>query len=343
MEIKELGFDEWDSHLPAAGIDTFHTADALQVLDSYTSSELLLLGGFKGQQPVGLVPLFVRDHGIGKLITSPPPRYGIVRLGPIVMPTSPKQRKRDSVNKDFVQEVIEFTGADATSTMFRMVCDPSFTDPRPFQWAGFEIDPSFTYQLELNGKTPEEVLQGFSRDRRDEIRSRDDVPIDVQKGGKRDARHIYESIEERYREQGLKVPHDWEFIADLIDALPERLRVYTAESSEGEFLSGIIVLYSNDTAYNWKGGVKRSDRDFSVSPNSLIHWQIINDILEDPALESIDRYDMYSANEERLSRYKSSFGGSLRSYYIVESSGLPLNLAKRVYRMVAHRKSPFRR
>ena len=91
----------------------------------------------------------------------------------------------------------------------------------------------------------------------------------------------------------------------------------------------MIVLYADDTACNWKGGAKPSPLDTSVSVNNLLHWEIIEDIVTDPALHSITTYDFYTANNERLSRYKSSFNGSLVPYYTVESNGVPMATAKK--------------
>lgn len=340
MRVEELGFSAWDEALPNEGFGPFHTTEALRVLDDHASGELHLFGGFKGNEPVGLMPVFVRRKSIGQLVTSPPVGFGIGRLGPVLMPTSPKLRKQESENKEFVRKVIETTNADETSSILRISSGTRYTDPRPFQWTGFDLEPRFTYRLGLESTDPDELLKSFSRDLRNDIRSRDDVDITIQTRGIAGAREVYESMEERYREQGLGVPLSWGFVRDLLEALEDRARVYTAESDDGEFLSGMIVLYSADTVYNWKGGTKTTDHDSSVSLNSLLHWRIIEDALTEPSLESIGQYDFYTANNERLARYKSSFGGTLSPYYVIESGGVPLKVAKGVYRMAVLRKDP---
>ena len=341
MRIEDLGFSEWEDALPNDDFDVFHTREALEVVDDHTSADLRLFGGFKGQQRIGLAPMFVTDLRVGRLVTSPPLGLGIGRLGMIVTPTSPKLRKREKVNRTFSEGLLEATNAYAKTTLFRMSCDTWYTDPRSFGWAGFNVVPSFTYQIDLNSsKSPEDVMNSFSRDRRKEVRSREESGIVIRSDSPGGADLVYDAIEQRYDEQGIDVPFSKEYVLDLVDALDDRARVYVAESESGEFLSGIIVLYSNDTAYNWKGGTKRSNADSSVSANSLIHWQIIEDVLGDPALESITTYDMYTANNERLVRYKSSFGGELVPYYTIESKGVGIKLAKAFYRMAALNKDP---
>ena len=340
MQIKEVGFSEWGRALPASGFDAFHSAEALRVLDDHGSGDLRLFGGFKGEQPIGLVPIFVFEKLGGRLVTSPPLGFGIGRLGPVVMPTSPKRRKQESMNNEFARKIIEATDADSASTIFRMVCDVRYGDPRPFEWAGFDITPAFTYRLDLESSTIEGVLESFSRDRRVEIRDRDDTNVEIRTGDLQDAKTIHEAMEERYREQDMSVPVTWDFVRDLLAMIGDQARVYVAETTEGEFLSGMIVLYSADTAYNWKGGTKSTEQVTSVSPNSLLHWQIIEDIFTDPSLDQIHVYDMYTANNERLSRYKSSFGGDLVPYYVVETAGVRKKIAEEVYRMAVSPKSP---
>ena len=342
MRVEELGLEDWGELLPARGFDVFHTQEALDVIDRHSPGDLRLFGGFKGERAVGLFPVHVGSKAGGRLLTSPPLRFGIYRLGPILMPASPKQRKQESTNKEFVRGVLDSVDADRAFTVFRTVCSPRYGDTRPFTWSGFDVTPSYTYQLDLADATPDQLLQSFSRGLRYDIRSRDDVDVSIRRAGMDAAERTYRSIAVRYSEQNRRVPLQWGFVRDLLDALGEdRSRVYVAESADGKFLSGMIILYSNDTAYFWNGGVKTTQA--SVSPNSLLHWRIIEDILTDPALEAIDQYDLYTANDERLVAYKSGFGGTLTVYYTIESKNTLMTVAKRAYRTLSSGALPLRK
>ncbi len=327
-----MSLSEWDAALPKTGFDIFHTTDALEVLESHWAGELRLFGGFKGDEPIGLLPVFIRHHRFGRIISSPPVGFGVGRLGPIVMPTSPKQRKRESVNKRFIENVVEALDATDQFTLFRVVGSTTYTDPRPFKWNGFDATPRFTYQIDVDSTPADEVLKSFSRDLRNDIRSRDEVGVSIRRGEDGDAEKIYEAMVDRYQRQGRSQPLSWEFVDDLLAAVGDRARIYVAESDSGQFLSGMIMLYADGTAYNWKGGTKPAEIDTSVSVNNLLHWKIIEDIITDPELDSTTTYDLYTANNERLSRYKSSFNGSLVTYYTIESNGVPMALAKKAYR-----------
>lgn len=343
MRLERLSISEWDDSLPQDPLEVFYSAPALGVLEDHWSGDLRLYGGYKGQQLVGLAPVFIREHRLGRLVASPPVGFGIGRLGPIVMPTSPKQRKVEGVNRTFINKLIEKTDATDRFTLFRMSCDIQYNDPRPFKWAGFDITPAFTYRLDLADTTPDEVLASFSRDLRRDIRKRDEAEITIRNPEQTVdyAEQIYHSMQDRFRQQGTKHPLSWEFFRDLIVALEDNARVYVAESDDGQFLSGMVALYGNGTVYNWKGGAKPTGIETSVSPNNLLHWQIIEDTFKDPSLDEIRQYDLYTAKNSRLSRYKSSFGGQLVPHYLVESAGVEMKLAKQLYETSKQQSFPF--
>lgn len=331
MELRNLEMAEWEELLPDSNFGVFHTPEALRVVDKHTTGELRLLGGFKGEQPIGLLPIVIKKRAGLRFVLSPPTKCGIRDLGPILMPTSPKKRKQEKVNRTFTDTVVKAVNADDPLTLFRMSCGPWYDDPRPYRWAGFDVKPSFTYQLDLSSTTPDEILHSFSKSARREIRDAEEADIIV-RAQKSRARNVYTTVQNRYDEQGKGFRLSWEYMRDLVEALGDRAKVYVAESSEGEFLSGIVVLYSNDTAYFWKGGARNSYQNISV--NTLLHWRIISDIITDPPIDSIARYDLYSANNERIARYKSKFGGELVPHYTIESRGLLMGATKKAYRLV---------
>ena len=348
MELKRLTLEEWADALPNSGFEVFHTAPALSVLESHTAGELHLLGGFNGDQPVALFPLFVRRGPLGStMCSSPPPGFNIPHLGPILMPQSPKRRKREKQNNEFAEKVIGTLDADGSRTLFRAVGAPTYGDPRPYRWAGFDVGAAFTYRLPVED-SPDDLLSSFSKSLRREIRDGGDADVVVSREGIEAAEAVYWHTAARYAEQGEEMGSSWEYVRDLLGALDEegRYRVYTAETAEGRFLGGIIVLYSNDCAYYWLGGA-RTTHD-GVSVNSLLHWHVIRDVAEagtedggndrsgseDGPIASVECYDLVGANTERLCQYKAKFGADLAHYYTIESAGPRMTLAKTAYERV---------
>jgi hypothetical protein len=328
MEVEQVTLSEWADVLPADGFEVFHHPDALAVVGEHAQGELRLLGGFKGDQPVGLLPLFVRELPLATAVFSPPPSMGIPRLGPLVMPNSPKQRKRERVNRRFTEAVMDEVGSDGTGTLRRLQCPVGYDDPRPLAWTGLQLEPAFTYLVGTDGDA-DAVMRRFSKSLRREVRALQDADVTVTVGGLDAARTVYDDLSDRYEEQGETFALEWPYVRDLVEALGERAPVYVARDPEGEFLGGIIVLYSNDAAYFWQGGARATYETHSV--NSLLHWADLEELATDPPVPSATDYDLVGANTERLCRYKSKLGGRTVPYYVAETTGLRMSLAKRAY------------
>ncbi|HET7324238.1 MAG TPA: GNAT family N-acetyltransferase [Halococcus sp.] len=333
MEIERLTLPEWANALPATGFEWAHTPGTLQAINDHVTGELRLYGGFNGQQLVGLLPVVVRTELFATAVISPPPGFGITRMGPVLLPTSPKRRKQEKVNREFTAGVLEAVGAHNPFTLFGLSCSTEYTDPRPYIWAGFDVETRFTYRLDLHDTTPEHVQQSYSKSLRREIRDAENAGVTVSRRGIEGARDVYAAHEARRSEQGDSYPVSWEYTRDFVARLGERTRTYVAETPDGEFASGVTVVYSNDEGYFFQGGT-RTDHLY-VNVNGLLHSHVIEDILTDPALDSVTRYELGNANIEPLARYKSKYGGELVPYCFIKSGRL-MDLAQKAYELLIY-------
>lgn len=335
MNVEQIGFEAWGEELPESGFEVFHLPEALAVIDEYASAECRLYAAKKGHETVGLLPLFVSDHRIGRIVVSPPPGYSIPRLGPLLMPNSPKRRKQEKLNQRLISGVLDDIDADMSTTLFRMLGPLTYTDPRPLSWNDLDIDPKFTYVIDTGNATDFPALMDqFSKSLRNKMRRLSDLGVSIEDEGKPGAVRIYQDVAARYREQDETPPVSVDFVRDMVEALDDRFRAYVARDPSGAYLGGILVLYSNDLAYFWQGGVRSSYEGVSV--NTLIHRRILEDILTAPELDSVTGYDLVGANTERLCEYKAKFCGDLRPYYTAESSGLGMWAVKQLYRGVPY-------
>ncbi|WP_276261489.1 GNAT family N-acetyltransferase [Haloglomus litoreum] len=332
MNLETISLSDWDDALPERGYEPFHTAAALEVVADHATGDLELLCGYKGDRPVALLPLVRRDERVGEAVLSPPPSLGIPRLGPLLMPASPKQRKRESLNRAFTEAVLDHVGADGRFTLFRTICPPGYGDPRPYEWAGLTVEPTFTYRLDVAGRSLDDIRSGFSRSLRREIRDAEDLDLTLSREGIDGAREVFEATAERYADQGRSFPMAWEYVRDLLTAMDEHARVYVLRDGD-RFLTGITVLYSADRAYFWQGGARTVHEGVSV--NSLVHWDVLRELVEDPPAGEPTAYDLMGANTERLCRYKSKFGATLEPYYVVESAGRSMEAAKRAHGLLS--------
>ena len=335
MRLDTLSLEEWGEALPSAGFEPFHAPEALGVVGDHAEGDLRLYGAFKGEQPVGLFPAVVRERSVGTAVLSPPPGFAIPQLGPLVMPASPKRRKREKVNSAFAEALVEELGVDGSLTLFRTICNVAFPDPRPFVWNDLSLDTQFTYRLDVGDDDPDELLSACSKSLRREIRDARDLDVTVETEGREGTRAVFERTAARYAEQDRAFGLTWPYVRELTEAMREvdRCRTYVARDADGEFLTGVIALFSNDAAYYWLGGARTTHEGVSV--NSLVHWTMVEDIAAGEPRESVHAYDLMGANTERLCRYKSKFPADLAPYYVVESGGPGMDVAKRAYNLVA--------
>lgn len=333
MNVRTIDLQEWGDALPAEGYEVFHREEVLRVLDEYTDGKLVLFAGYTGEKRVAMLPIFLQQRSFGTVAFSPPPSMGVSRLGPILVPTSPKQRKREKLNSEFVQAVLDRLDIDTKLSLLRFVCGVGYDDPRQFGWRDLSVTPRFTYHLEV-GDDPDAQLNSFSKSLRREIRDSRELDLSVSIEGRDAIEQIHDRTMSRYDEQdhGYELP--WPYVRDLTDALGDRSRAYVARDDDGEFLAGITAIYSNDVAYFWQGGTRTVYENVSI--NSYLHWQIIQDVAAGDPVESVSTYDLMGANTERLCRYKAKFGGQVVPYFTVESDGAFMDLAKNVYQRLAH-------
>lgn len=335
MEIQRVTLSEWADLLPATGYEVFHTPAALEVLADHATGELQLFGGFKGKSPVALLPVFVREGSVGRAILSPPPEMGVPRLGPLVTPNSPKRSKRESITRRFVDGVLEELEATGPLTVARLQCALAFGDPRPFAWQGFDVDPAFTYLLDVDAPDLDAVLSSFSKSHRREFRRAAETDLTVHREGPDAAERIVEHVGDRYDEFDSLGRVEWPYVRDLLAALPDRSEVYVARDPAGNYRSGIVTLTADGRTHFWQGGVRESyttEDGASISVNALLHRAVIRDAVEDSAVEG---YDLVGGNTRRLSEYKAKFGAALAPYYVVESTGVSTTLAKAGYQLLA--------
>ena len=86
VEVTRTDGDGWNGHVERSPEATpFHRLEALELFAEYADAELHLLVGTKGQEPVGVFPLFVRRQFGVATAFSPPPALRVPYLGPATL------------------------------------------------------------------------------------------------------------------------------------------------------------------------------------------------------------------------------------------------------------------
>jgi hypothetical protein len=319
----------WDDIVARSPQGTpFHRRAALDVVAEHSGTTLHPLVGYKGQEPVGLLPVYELSKGPATALFSPPPRLKVSYQGPVLVNFEKlKRRKAEKRAKRFVDGCVETLETEFSPDYVHLRSGPRYVDTRAFVWNEFDVNERFTYVVDLTTE-PETLIEEFSSDARRNVRNGHDDRYEITEGGAEAIERIVEQVRARHEAQGEAYPVTTAFVTDLWRSLPEgTVRPYVC-TVDGEFAGGMVTMESGDTVYRWQGGAK-TDGDLPV--NDLVDWRIIRDAAE----RGLTRYDLAGANNHRISRYKAKFAPELTAYHEMEWGTPPANVALTVYRRVA--------
>lgn len=329
VDVREATEDDrenWDRYVeqsPQCGV--FHRLDALEVQASHAGARLHPLVGYKGQEPVGVFPVFEIRKGPVSTVFSPPPALRVSYLGPAFLNTEKlKPRKAERRRRRFLEGCMEWITEEVGPWYVHVRTSAGFDDTRPFLWDGCDVTPNYTYLVDLD-RDEDDLLASFSRDARSNVTGEyGDYSIDV--GGRDAALEIVEQVRKRYESQGVSFGVPDGFVADLYDVLPEgELRPYVLRI-EGEFVGGILAFEHGDTVSRWQGGV-RTDTDVDLPINDLLDWRVMRDGMD----RGLRWYDLVGADNPRINRYKSKFAPELHTFYRIEKGRAPVVGAAHLY------------
>jgi hypothetical protein len=324
--IEPAELDDWNSYVERSPhTSIFHHSEALDILAEQSGATLHPLVGYKGQEPVGLLPLFETTLGPFTTVHSPPPHLDVFSLGPALLNFEKlKRRKSERRHRQFVESSLAWIDTHLDPDYLDIRTVDRYHDVRPFKWNDFDVTPTYTYILDIS-RDAETLLSNFSRDARSNIRNTDDDAYEIEEGDADAVNFIIGQIRERHDEQGEEYRITPQFAKSLYHRLPaETVRPYVI-SVEGERVGGVLALEYGDTVYRWQGGAKH---DVDVPVNDVLDWHII----QEAKSRGRKRYDLVGANLPRLCKYKSKFGPAASAYYTAQRKSSRMSIATEAYR-----------
>lgn len=324
-----LSADEWNQLVEQSPAGTpFHQHAALETLARYANATLHTLIGYKGDEPVGVFPLFERSKGPVSVVYSPPPNLNIPYLGPLLLNTGGLKRRRRDVRNHRLVDAYEEWIEDCIAPRYTNVrTSVGYRDIRPFDWRGYETVPRFTYEIDLR-VDPSELLERFSSGARSNVCSEYDFDYTVEQGGPDDIDRIVAQVRERHEHQGETFPMPSALVRDLHErpgaatVRPHVCRI------DGSFAGGIVSIENDHTIYGWLGGAKT---ETNLPANDLLDWHICQDAID----RGLERYDLVGANHERIYSYKAKFAPDLRSYYRLQRGTVEMNILAELYTRIS--------
>jgi len=326
LDIRTLDDDEQynDIVTAAPSATPFHRAEALDVFAEYAGADLHRLVGYKGQEPVGVFPVYELTKGPATVAASPPPGLKLPYLGPVMVNTGKlKRRKHDRRHRRFVDAALDWVDRELSPGLVNLRTAVGYDDVRPYQWRDFEVQPRYTYVVDLD-TTPDDLLARFSSDLRKRVRDEYDTNYEVVEADTDAIEDIVALTRERHREQGESFPISGEFVRDLADALPPgAIRPYVCRV-DGDVVGGLVDVESDTAAGAW---IANGKTDAPVPVNDLLEWQVCVDGID----RGLERLDLMGANHERIYTYKAKFAPDLVPYYTIKKGSVGMNTVAKVY------------
>jgi len=324
---------EWDDYVESSPFGTiFHTWQWLKIMEKHTNSTLYPLQIFKGSTHIANYPIFFKKKGFLRVALSPPYNTDVLYLGP-VMPESEsyKQSKKEEYLIGIQSEIDRFLFSDLRCNYVNLRTAPGLLDSRPLRWAGYDVQPFYTYRLDLNAGI-EEIWGNLHKLVRKNIKNILDKGIVIQKGDKADLSFIQSEIQRRFDEQGRNRIDNSLYLDDIFHEYAGRnLDIFVAKY-QGETVSGVLHLNYNRIMYQWVGLSKAEVE--GISPNELLVWESIKNAHE----MGMRYYDIMDGGDNpRLRRFKSKFNPELSIWYSAEKYSHPIyRMARTVSRKTGY-------
>lgn len=320
--------DRWNSFVDRSPHGTpFHTLECLDVLAERSNADLYRYVGYKGQELVGVFPLFLKERGPVTVAFSPPPDLKVTYLGPVLMhKPGAKTRRAERQNRRFVQAVLDTVDETHAPSYYYVKPASRYVDARPFVWNDFEPSVSYTYHVDLT-VGEDALFDAFSSDARRSVRDCRDVDCEVVEGDKDTIRWFVPRLADLHDDRDASFDITADFLVELYERLPDdALHVYEARVDD-EYAGGWVVLESEDTMYYWQAYARR---DTGVGVNDYAIWNMMQDAMD----RGVERFDLVGANRLNLAKYKAKFAPELVTHQELERGTRTMKLASSVYQRI---------
>lgn len=325
IQIKKLNDepDIWDEFVKDCDQGTiFHTYGWLKIINKHDDKFTLeMLGGYYGQELIGVFPLFIRygkwiNHAVSPLLPIFSP-YG----GPLFNSINRNQNSIESIIFGFISAVEQYLSEKKVNHMHFITTFP-FEDVRIFNWNGYNnLSPKYTYVLNLK-QSKDEILQNMEKNKRyNIIRGLKNKKIILKKiqPSEEFIDAFWSLMIKTHERSNIKVPSIKKILSELILTYPANISIHAG------FYESKIVAIDINVHFNYKIHtlLAASDRDFLKHniPNLLL-WDEIQSGIEN----GYKSMDLVGANVPSIAKFKAGFNPTLQIYYQIEKSSLfPFN------------------
>lgn len=299
----------WDDFVDSSLNGTlFHKWDFLNIIEYHSGMKLVRYAIYKGDEMLALFPIYIGKKTILNMVMSPPFSY-VPYLGPIIKfgYAGLKQDKKELIINSIVEEFSN--EARICSSDYIMIrTTPGFSDIRPFKWEGYEVDPYYTYIIDLNPKL-DEIWMTFKKSCRKNISSLEGKVV-IKKS--RDISVLSDLTKSRFENQNINAPVgiSYSYLVDITEKFKDNLDIYYLyDESSVSIITGLLIAKYNDHYLIWIGNV-RADLQ---GANEYLLWKLV----KIAKAEGYKSFEIFGANTKRLCQFKSKFNPTLNMGFTI--------------------------
>ena len=319
----------WDSFVDSSYNGTlFHKWDFLKTAEKHTSTRLYTYGILKGDELIGLFPVFVMKKYSLKFAFTSPPKTGMIYSGVVLTKEFPrlKRDKKDGILEK-IADSIDYILNENSPQYFHMNLAPPWIDVREFVWRKYNIVPRYTYILDLT-RSIDKLWGLLKKETRRKIKKiRDSNTITFERVENLES--IYKIIRARYNALGLATPIiNSDYLSELQKNFPNNIEGYLIRSKEdNSILTGQIIVKYRNRFITWMGGTK-------ITSNTFLPDYIMWKFIEMAKLEGFEVFDFGGANTKRLIHFKSKFNPNLELHFEITKKSAIGKLSELAYKKV---------
>jgi len=154
---------------------------------------------------------------------------------------------------------------------YSMHFDWHFDNWLPFYWRGYEQTTRYTYVIDFDSKTVDEIWHDMDESRRRAIRKAE--KSSVRAFETTDVRKFYDINKKTFERQGMRIPYSFEYVCKLYEAFKNHISIFEATDSDGNTHAMNFYIADNRSVYYLMSG---ADPDFrSSGAQNLIQWEAI--------------------------------------------------------------------
>ncbi len=192
---------------------------------------------------------------------------------------------------------------------FVQVCmHHNFTDWLPFRWKGYKQTTRYTYIIDYNGKTEDDLRNNLNRGRKNIINRAKKNGIKVEETNDIALLYHYECLS--YERQGLKFRIPFEVLKNLDEAILKHGKriIFKAFDDSDKVLAVIYLAYNRKSVYYLLSG---SDPEFrNTGAHSLVLWESVKFFRN-----KVDYFNFGGSDIKQIEEHVKGFGGIMTPYF----------------------------